>query len=153
MRFSIVICLALLFAGEVHAQIKVPDVGDNWKAKVDSAVAKIKVYDEVSYRTLLDNCKNIEFIIAGASTTQPPNTIAISVNDMRLNSVNNIAAILVHESYHLYVFNQCIKLTPNREEYLAYSVEYEFLCKLPDLEDWLFENSINRLLYYHSKAD
>lgn len=151
MRFAIIALIFWLSAGSAQAQIQIPDVGDGWRPKVDSAIAVIKAHDPAAHKRLLENCKSIQFIIAGESTTQPPSVIAISVNDMRLNSINNIAAILVHESYHLYIANQGIKLDPNVEEYQAYSIEYEFLFKIPDLEDWLFENALNRMLYYKSK--
>jgi len=154
MRISNALAVFFFFISlNLSAQIKVPDVGEGWKQKVDSAIELIKETDTSAYRILLENCKQIEYIIGDYSTTQPPYTIAITIKDLKINSVNNIACILVHESCHLYIYNHCIEIeNPNREEYLCYMKEYDFLCKLPYVEDWLFQNAINKLLYYRSKA-
>jgi hypothetical protein len=120
---------------------------------VDSAIQLIKHTDTAAYRVLTENCKKVEYIIGDFSTTYPPYTIAICVKDMELKSINNIACILVHESCHLYAYNQKLDLEANREEFLCYMKEYDFLCKLPYVEDWLFQNTINKLLYYRSKSE
>ena len=36
----------------------------------------------------------------------------------------------------------------NKEEKEAYIWEYEFLCKLPNVEDWLFLHAINQIIRY-----
>lgn len=141
MLFSI-----LLTSGVKTTQIKIDDVGDGWKHQVDSAIRLIHEKDLNAYLMLADHCTDIEFIIGEYSTTKPPGTIAITVKDMKLNSINNIAAILVHESYHLYCWNDKLKLSPRKEEHDAYMYEYEFLCKLPDVEDWLFLNAVNQII-------
>jgi hypothetical protein len=74
--------------------------------------------------------------------------IAITTKDMNRGSINNIAAILVHESYHLKLWNEGIKIDPNKEEREAYIWEYEFLCKLPNVEDWLFLHTVNQIIRY-----
>jgi hypothetical protein len=63
-----------------------------------------------------------------------------------MNSINNIAAILVHESYHLYIWKAKIRLTEKKEEHEAYLYEYDFLCKLANVEEWLFMNAINQII-------
>lgn len=151
MRFpnSIIIVLSLvLFSISVSSDINIPDVGYNWKSKVDSALTLIQKTDTASYNMITQNCNNIEFIVADASTTKPPGTIAITTTDMKLGSLNNIAAILVHESYHLYVYNNHISMTEREEEHEAYIREYIFLCRLSTVEDWLFKNVINQILKY-----
>lgn len=145
--------VTLLFALitlNVSAQIRVPDVGDGWKAKVDSAIELVHKTDSISHMILTDNCHEIEYIVGDRSTCKLPNTIAINTKDLELGSINNIAAVLVHESHHLLYYHQHIRLDNNLEEYLCYLREYEFLCKLPDTEDWLFKSCINRLLYYRA---
>ena len=132
------------------AQIKIPDVGDGWKNKVETALAMIHRTDSVSYQVILDNCKAIEYIVGDRSTCKLPNTIAINTKDLEMGSINNIAAVLIHEAHHLLYYNQRLRFEPDLEEYLCYLREYEFLCKLPDTEDWLFKNCINNLLYYRS---
>ena len=131
-------------------QINIQDVGDGWKNKVDSAIALIKKTDTLSYQILMENCKDVEFIIGKYSTTKPPYTIAITTKDMSLNSINNIAAVLIHESYHLFIYNNKIIYSQNEEEAVCYEKEYEFLCKLPDVEDWLFLNAMNNVILYRT---
>lgn len=143
----------LLFFNTLNAQIKIQDVGDGWKSKVDSAIILIKETDTSAYNILIENCKEIEFIIGSYSTTKPPYIIAITTKDMSINSINNIAAILVHESYHLYIYNKGLVYTANKEELVCYMREYDFLCKLPYVEDWLFKNVINKLMYYRNKSN
>jgi hypothetical protein len=139
----------LLLPTLTFGQITIQDVGDRWKDKVDSAITLIKKTDTVSYQILIDNCKDIEFIIGKYSTTKLPNTIAITTKDMSLNSINNIAAVLVHESYHLFIYNNKIRYSSSNEEEIAcYEREYDFLCKLPDVEDWLFLNAMNNIILY-----
>lgn len=130
------------------AQIKVDDVGDGWKVKVDSAISLIKNKDPEKYETLIKNCNRVEFIIGDFSSTRPPNIIAITTKDMNKGSINNIAAILVHESFHLRIWNSGIIMNSRKEEKEAYMYEYDFLCGLSDVEEWLFLNAINRIIEY-----
>jgi hypothetical protein len=127
------------------SQIKISNVGDGWKNEVDSAIRLIKRVDTANYRILIENCTEIEFIISNTSSTKLPHTIAINTGDLKLKSINNIACVLVHESYHLYIFNHRIFLTPNEEELVCYTREYYFLCKLAGIEDWLFTHVINQM--------
>jgi len=150
MRLAITIVFFLLFSLQANGQIKVPDVGDSWKSLVDSAIRLVKETDSSSYVILTQNCKEIEFALIPFSTTRPPNTIVISVRDLRTQSVNNVACVLVHESYHLYLHKNNPGLEPYKEEYLSYVHEYDFICKLRSAEDWLFNNVINMLLYHKS---
>ena len=138
----------LLIPTVTFAQIKVDDVGDGWKPKVDSAISLIQQRDPEKYEVLIKNCNKVEFIIGDFSTTKPPNVIAITTRDMKIGSINNIAAILVHESYHLKLWNEGIKIDPKKEEKEAYSWEYDFLCKLPNVEEWLFLNAIKQIIKY-----
>jgi hypothetical protein len=128
------------------SQIKIADVGDGWKSEVDSAIKLIKKVDTANYRILMDNCKDIEFIISNVSSTKPPHTIAINTADLKIRSINNIASVLVHESYHLYIYNNRIFLTPNEEELVCYNREYQFLCRLSGIEDWLFTHVLNQII-------
>jgi hypothetical protein len=149
MRHTIALIL-LLLPTLCFSQIKVPDIGEGWKAQVDSAIALVKATSPESYDLLIDNCKEIEYIIGDYSTTKPPHIIAINTRDLQKHSINNIAAILVHESYHLYLYNIGAHLDPNFEELVCYRKEYTFLCKLPYVEDWLFRNAINQIISYSS---
>lgn len=154
MRITNALIIFLFFIPSfIFGQIKVQDVGDGWKNKVDSAITLIQKTDTVSYQILMENCKDIEFIIGKYSTTKPPYTIAITNKDMSLNSINNIAAVLVHESYHLFIYNNKIEYSPSDEESACYVKEYEFLCKLPNVEDWLFLNAMNNIILFKKQTE
>jgi len=152
MRISNALIIFLLFIPSfIFGQIKVQDVGDGWQSKVDSAITLIQKTDTIAYQILIENCKDVEFIIGKYSTTKPPYTIAITTKDMNLNSINNIAAVLIHESYHLFIYNNKIVYSPTDEEATCYEREYEFLCKLPNVEDWLFLNAMNNIILFRNR--
>jgi len=48
----------------------------------------------------------------------------------------------------VYNWNNGIKKDPNQEEKEAYRWEYDFLCKLPDVEEWLFLNAIKKIIHF-----
>lgn len=148
MYFKNALILLLFFIPfKSFSQIKVSDVND-WKQKVDSAIMLIKEVDSVKYKILIDNCEYVDYIVGDFSTTQPPHTIVINVKDIKLNSINNLACVLVHESYHLYLYNSRIKLSTRKEELVCYEWEYDFICKLPSVENWIFNNVIRQIIYY-----
>ena len=129
------------------SQIKIADIS-NWKPKVEEAIELIRVTDPAKYDLLIQNCNNIEFLMSDFSTTRPPKTIVVNTRDMALNSVNDIAAVLVHESYHLYIYSKGENMTEKEEELLCYKYEYDFLCKLKSVEGWLFKNVIDMIIFY-----
>jgi hypothetical protein len=131
-----------------YGQIKISDVGDGWKIQVEEAIELVQKTDPDSYKILIDNCKNIEFMIGTFSTTRPPHTIVINTMDLKKRSINNLAAILVHESYHLYYWNNDIQMEADLEELMCYKKEYSFLTKLPDVEDWLFLHTMKQIIHY-----
>jgi len=147
----IILWLFISFYSQRSKQIFIPDVGDNWKLKVDSAILLINKNDTDKYNNLMLYCDSIDFSNVDFSTTIPSHTIVISKKDMDLNSINNIAAVLVHESKHLWFINNKIYLTENQEELECYKYEYEFLSKLPEVEDWLFINNVNKIILYQNK--
>jgi hypothetical protein len=133
-----------------NAQIKIEDVGDNWKLKVTEAIELIKSVDYEKYSLLVDVCNHVSFWNGGFSTTEDSKTIMISQKDMNFNSINNIASILVHESKHLfYIKNNC-KLLPNDEEVICYRYELSFLGRIPNVEPWLIQNAKSKIKYYGS---
>jgi hypothetical protein len=131
-----------------YSQIKIDDVGDDWRTKVISSLSLIKQVDPNKYELINDVCKHITYWDGDFSTTEDSVTIMISQKDMRFNSINNIAAILVHESKHLFYLKHNIKLPPNYEEILAYHYELEFLSKIPNVEPWLVNNALKNIEYY-----
>jgi hypothetical protein len=129
-------------------QLRVTDVGDGWKEKVDSALKIIQTYDIEKYNVILETCTLIGYWNESFSTTEGDSVILISTKDMNHASINNIAAILVHESMHLYIKQLYAKVSPNREESLCYIYELNFLYKVPNVEMWLIENAISKIKYY-----
>jgi hypothetical protein len=143
--------LSLLFYFSViysFGQIKVADVGDGWKNKVDSAISIIQKYDQEKYDFLIEACKNIGYWNGTFSTTEGDSIITIAVNDIKGPNIYNISAILVHESMHLYIKQLNDKLDPNNEEALCYKYELNFLMKIPDVDPWLISNAVRMIQYY-----
>ena len=95
------IIIGLLLTTTVFSQIQIDDVGDGWKLKVDSALTLIKKTSPEHYKEVSEYCKHITYWMGGFSTTQDSSVVAISVRDMKIGSVNNLACIIVHESHHL----------------------------------------------------
>jgi hypothetical protein len=129
-------------------QLRVTDVGDGWKEKVDSALKIIQAYDIEKYNVILETCTLIGYWNESFSTTEGDSVILISTKDINHVSINNIAAILVHESMHLYIKQLYAKVSPNREETICYVYELNFLYKVPNVEIWLIENATNKMKYY-----
>jgi hypothetical protein len=134
-----------------HSQMVIDDVGDNWKLRVDSALQVVKKYDSINYGKILTNCKKVSFWNGSFSTVEDSQTILITQKDMKHSSINNIAAILVHESTHLFIINKRLKYTPSDEEVFCYFVELRFLEKIPNVEDWLINNTKKMILYYEKQ--
>lgn len=149
MRITIALALILISAAFLSSksQVSVPESREGWKSKVDSAMTLIYKYDTANYWMVIRNCKEIEFILGDFSTTKPPNTVALCTKDMNL-SVNNVASALVHESYHLEIYNRKEVLSPREEEEKCYVREYDFLCKLPFVEDWLFMHVMQQVVNF-----
>jgi hypothetical protein len=138
----------LFISTSLFAQLKITDVGDGWKNKVDSALKIIQKYDIEKYNVILETCTVIGYWNESFSTTEGDSVILISTKDINNQSINNIAAILVHESMHLYIKQLYSKLNPNREEVICYTYELNFLYKVPNVENWLIENATNKIKYY-----
>jgi hypothetical protein len=134
----------------LFGQIKITDVGDGWKGKVEQALDTIKKYDTEKYNLVIESCMVIGYWNESFSTTEGDTTILISTKDMNFNNIYNIAAILVHESMHLYIKQLYIKIPPNKEEVITYKYELDFLKKIPNVDQWLIGNCIKQITYYSS---
>ena len=145
------ISLLILFFFSItfsFGQIKVTDVGDGWRNKVDSAISIIEKYDKEKYDMLLETCQIIGYWNGGFSTTEGDTMITIAVNDIKSENIYNIAAILVHESMHLYIKQLYYTLDPRKEELFCYTYELNFLKKIPDVDQWLIQNALKMIEYY-----
>ena len=147
MRLWIVLFL-LTVSSYSFSQIRITDVGDGWKGKVEQALDTIQKYDIEKYYLIMETCKVVAFWNGGFATTESDSIITIPTKEMNNGNIYNIAAILVHESLHLYFLTTRFKLQPNVEEVIAYQHELEFLKKIPYVDEWLIENAENKIKYY-----
>jgi hypothetical protein len=135
----------LLFTTSSFGQIKITDVGPNWKNRVDSALILIKKYDSQKYNLLLKHCKIIGFSNLKFSTIEGDNTIILSTYDVSGGSLNNIASAIVHESAHLFFYNSNFFSTASEEERICYRYELDFLLKIPNCEKYLINNAYKNI--------
>ena len=123
------VCLFLIiYPLSLFSQIKIDKAGDGWDLKIDSALQLIKKTDIVKYNLIDSVCTSISFWVSEFSScelTDSTGVIYVSTKDVKLNSINNLAAVLVHESFHLYLRKRGTVLTTNQEEYFCYYYEYD----------------------------
>ena len=143
---SILVLFLLLFNYNVVGQIKIDNVGDGWVEKVNEAISLIKKVDSEKYDKLLEVCNHVTFWNGEYSTIEDNHTIMISQADVMNGSVNNVAAVLVHESRHLYFRKLGIKMNEIDEETMAYIYELDFLIKIPGVEKFLINNAKRRIV-------
>ena len=118
---------------------------------IDSAIQLIKTYDSAKYVVFKDVCQRIDFWKSSFSSTsviEGDYTILIADADVKLNSINNLAAVLVHESLHLMYIMEDARLTEREEEYRCYLYELSFIKKLPTPEPWLTANVYEKMQLY-----
>ena len=128
-----------------YAQISVDKAGDGWQLEIDSALDLLKHYDSAKYRLLTSVCSKVEFWNGGYSTNDGQSAIVVAVKDVKLRSINNLAAVLVHESLHLYLMGRGFRLSDQAEENYCYRYELEFLLKLPNPEPWLISHALDQI--------
>ena len=148
MRFTII--LMLLFTIQLFSQIIIDDVGEGWKRKVERSLEVIQKTDSSKYNTVIKQCKRIGFWNNKFSTTEGNDVILISKQDIQSGNINNLSAIIIHESKHLYYRNNNIFLDERFEEILCYQYELDFLKKIPSVEDWLIKHCEIMIKYYRS---
>jgi hypothetical protein len=149
MRLFFLLLFVVLFT-PVYSQVKIDDVGDGWKLRVDSAVALIRNTDSDKYGLLIKVCDHVSYWNGGFSTIEDSSTILITQKDMLYGSINNIAAIIIHESKHLYYLKNKISLPPHEEELRCYKYELSFLIKVPNVEPWLVDNAKDKIRLFFS---
>jgi hypothetical protein len=146
----------LLVFSTASSQILVDQAGDDWKSRVDSALLKIQHTDSATWKFVNDYVLHISFWNGEFSTTEIDNhgkwSVVISASDIRLNSVNNIACIIVHESYHIYSAQRNIYKTVCEEELAAYTFEQAFQAKIPNLETWINNSTTYWLELYKDRV-
>jgi hypothetical protein len=125
--------------------------GDGWDTKIDSAIQIIKKYDYNKYVVFKEVCQRIDFWKSSFSSTsvvEGDYTILIADADIKLNSINNLACILVHESQHLVYIMQDSDMSEYEEEFKCYMYELSFLQNIPTPEPWLLANIYEKIHKY-----
>jgi hypothetical protein len=133
--------ILLLLSTNLFGQIKIAPVDFFWVNRVDSALNIIKNTDKGVYDTLIKYCTNIGFWNGKFSTIEGTGEIVITKNDVTKGPINNLAAVIVHESKHLQYVNNNITVTIHVEEIDCFTYEKKFLLKIPNVELWLIENA------------
>jgi hypothetical protein len=141
--------ILFLFPSISFSQIKVDKAGDGWDQKIDSALVLIKQTDIEKYQLIDSVCNRIEFWSSGFSSNEGSygnkGTILVAIKDVQLNSINNLAVVLVHESLHLHVLQKGYIIIPEQEEAWCYRYELGFIDKLKNPEPWLKQHAIKQL--------
>jgi hypothetical protein len=137
----LLVLLFILSSTNLFGQIKIAPVEFLWVKRVDSALTIIKTYDKSAYDTLTKYCTNIGFWNGKFSSIDGINEILITKNDVLSGSLNNIAAVIVHESKHLQYVNNNILIPLSVEEIECFTYEKNFLLKIPNVELWLINNT------------
>ena len=133
--------ILLLLSTNLFGQIKIAPVDFFLVNRVDSALNIIKNTDKGVYDTLIKYCTNIGFWNGKFSTIEGIGEIVITKNDVTKGPINNLAAVIVHESKHLQYVNNNITVTIHVEEIDCFTYEKIFLLKIPNVELWLIENT------------
>jgi hypothetical protein len=146
----LIVCLSFIpFLS--FSQIQIDDVGDGWKGKVEQALAIVKQYDTEKYNLLIESCTHISYSLLSFSTTENGNTILISQKQIIAGNINDLAATLVHESLHLFILKNKLKMPENYEEVVCYTYELEMLLKIPNVEPWLVNHATKQIEFYSNR--
>jgi hypothetical protein len=144
-------CLSLI-PFLTFGQIRIDDVGDGWKGKVEQALQVVQQTDCEKYEMIMSTCTHISYSTANFATTESGNTILIPRREIMAGNINDIAAILVHESLHLYILQTKMMMPEADEELLCYAYELEFLLQIPGVEQWLLDHARKQIAYFSSKS-
>lgn len=134
-----------------YSQIVVDKAGDGWDLKVDSALNLIEKTDTIVNNLVHSVCYKIQFWNGCYSTNDGEHDIIISTGDVYLGSINNLAAVIVHESLHLYLSNRGVELIAKTEENFCYRYELNFINKLPNPEFWLIQHTQQQIINTNEK--
>jgi hypothetical protein len=133
------------------SQPRIDDIGDNWKGKVEQALLVVQQTDCEKYEMIMSTCTHISYSTANFATTESGNTILIPRREIVVGNINDIAAILVHESLHLYMLQTKMMMPEADEELLCYAYELEFLLQIPGVESWLLDHARKQIAYFSNK--
>lgn len=151
MKHLLSIILLVLFPIVSFSQIKIDKAGDKWELQIDSALQVIAKYDSAKMEIVESVCKRISVwantISSNEFDEKGNGVILVSSADLKLKNINDIAAVIVHESLHLYFKkNNIFFASEDAEEIRCYKYELDFLMKLPNPEIWLVKHAINQIM-------
>ena len=147
MRFILIILCFFTF-NNVYSQIILPVTASQYTKIIDSAITLIKITDTAVYNRL-DSMVDVIDMWLSAFSSCDTKVIYISRNDVLLG-VQNVAAVLVHESQHLWIWDSKINLSKPDEEIMCYKYELAFLDKIPNCEKYLKKHAINAIIEFGS---
>jgi hypothetical protein len=142
----VVLILCLLLSNTVYSQITLPVTASQYVKTIDSAITLVKKIDINVYNRLDSMVDSIDMWL-GAFSSCNDKTIYISREDVLLG-VQNVAAVLVHESQHLWIWNKGIEVDKPVEEIMCYKYELAFLNKIPNCETYLKKHAIKSILEF-----
>jgi len=146
-RFLLII-LALFTFNNVYSQIVLPVTASEYQKTIEDAITLIKKTDTSAYNRL-DLMVDVVDMWLSAFSSCDTKVIYISRNDVLLG-VQNVAAVLVHESQHLWIWHSNMDLSKTEEELMCYKYELAFLDKIPNCEKYLKKHAINAIIEFGS---
>jgi len=147
MRILLLILVLFTF-NNVYSQITIPAMASQYIKTIDSAITLVQETDIKVYNRLDSVCNGVDLWL-GSFSSCSDRIIYISRNDVLLG-VQNVDAVLVHESKHLWIWQQQIKLEIEQEETICYKYELEFLNKIPNCSWELKKHAIDFIIEFGS---
>jgi hypothetical protein len=132
----------------LFAQIKIDNVGEGWVSQIEQSIQLIKNTDSQKYHLLEKYCHRISFWSGNYSSIEGKDVIVISLSDMKLKSIENLSAIIIHESKHLEIINNSLVMDEKTEECVCYKYELEFLLKLENCPSFLIKHCEKMIEFY-----
>lgn len=127
------------------AQIVIDSDRESYKKTISKALEKIALIDSIYYRRILDVCDTVLVWNSNFSTCgydlASGGKIIISSKDLEIPLLDNICAVLIHESLHLKIDILGMNMDRDEEEVVCYNYELLFLLKVPDVDPGLIEHA------------
>ena len=149
MRFLLII-LCLFAFNNVYSQIVLPVTASQYVKTIEDAITLIKKTDTNVYNRLDLMVDTIDMWL-GAFSSCDYGWVFISRDDILLG-VQNVAAVLVHESQHIWIWENEIKLNHGQEEVVCYQYELNFLNKVPNCDWRLKKHAIQNIKIFSQEA-
>ena len=146
----VVLILCLLLSNTVYSQIVLPVTASEYQKTIEDAITLIKKTDTNVYNRLDLMVDTIDMWL-GAFSSCDYGWIFISRDDILLG-VQNVAAVLVHESQHIWIWEHNIKLNHGQEEVVCYQYELNFLNKVPNCDWRLKKHAIQNIKIFSEVA-